>query len=308
MYIYIVLYSLVFLFIYYLYNLYDRAHFIVENFDDKYGQNEYYKDSYDKEIVNFYNIIYKDDKSDEEVIKYLEKELGNNTDPKILIVGCGKGSLLEKVKKKYNDTHGLDRSENMLKKCQENHPYIKTIKADISKPNLFENNIYDVILFDEHTLNHNNKINMEKVLKNIKPYLKKNGFLFIPIYEDKYLQPRPRYYTTNYLDNEKNMHGFTYINNFSHDAYYVKYNKEKNGYNYDYFDKIVLKDGSYRIKKTRLYIPDKELKYEIFLTNGYGVKKIYSIDDFSNILYEVAIFKKGSPKVNVTKNDANLND
>ena len=122
-----------------------------------YGQNEQYKDTYDKEFVNFYDIVYKNEKNEEEIMKHVNKELKDFKDPSILVVGCGRGSLLEKIKKKYKNTQGLDKSENMLKKCQENYPYIKTIKADISREKLFEKSKYDLILFDEDTLYQNNK-------------------------------------------------------------------------------------------------------------------------------------------------------
>ena len=308
MHIYILLYLLVFLFIYYLYNLYDRAHYIIENFDDKYGQNELYKDNYDKEFVDFYDIIYKDNKNEEKIMSYINKELVNYDDPNVLVVGCGRGSLLEKIKKKYKNTHGLDKSENMLKKCQENHPYIKTIKADISREKLFSNGSYDVIIFDEDTLNQNNKKKIEKIIKNIRHYLTKNGILIVPMYEEEDLNPSPRYYTTNYYDNEKNKHGFTYINNLAHNCYYIKNENEKKGFNYNYFDKIVLKDGKARIKKIELYIPEKEYQYELFLTNGYNAKKIYQLDDFSDAKYEVAVFKKGINKINVERNDKKINE
>ena len=305
---YIILSIILFVILYYLYNLYDRASFIVENFEDLYGQNEEYKDIYDKEFVNFYDIIYKDEKNEDEIMKYVNKELKNFKEPNILVVGCGRGSLLNKLKKQYKNSQGLDKSENMLKKCQENYPYIKTIKADISREKLFENSKYDMILFDEDTLYQNNKKKIERIIKNIRPYLSKEGILFMPIYEEKELDPSPRYYTTNYYDNERNKHGFTYINNFAHNCYYIKKENDKSGYNYDYYDKIVLKDGNYRIKKTKLYIPEKEDQYELFLHNGYNVKKIYQLNDFSENKYEIGIFKKGINKINVEKNDNNINN
>ena len=306
--IYLVFYLLLILFIYYLYNLYDRTHFIIENFEDKYGQNEIYKDTYDKEIVNFYDIIYKDDDYEKEVLKFIDKELDGNNEANILLVGCGKGSLLNKIKNKYKNTHGLDKSENMLKKCHENYPYIKTIKANIEKEKLFDNNSYDLIIFDDNTLNYNNNKSIKNIAKNIKNYLKKNGILFIPIFEEKKLQPRPRYYTTNYFDDKKNIHGFTYINNFSHDCYYIKTQEnENNGYNFNYFDKIVLKNNNSRIKNTPLYIPEKQDFYEIFLKNGYNIKKIHHQDDFSKIYYEVAILKIGPSTVNVEDIDKEVN-
>lgn len=304
--IYILFIVLLILLIFYLYNLYDRAYFIVENFEDKFGQNEVYQDNYDSEIVNFYDIIYKDDEYEKEVIKYIQKELGNNENPHILLVGCGKGSLLNKIKNKYKNTHGLDKSEQMLKKCHENYPYIKTIKANIEREKLFDDETYDLIIFDDNTLNYNNKKSITKIAKNVKKYLKKNGILFIPIFEENKLQPRPRYYTTNYYDDKKNIHGFTYINNFSHDCYYIKID-EKDGFNYNYYDKIVLKNNNSRIKKTPMYFPEKQDFYEIFLRNGYNLKKIHHYDDFSNIYYEVAILKVGPNSINVEINDKEVN-
>lgn len=303
--IYILFILLLILFIYYLYDLYDRSYFIIENFEDKFGQNEVYKDNYDKEITDFYDIIYKDDDYEKEILKYIEKELENNEDPDILVVGCGKGSLLNKIKNKYKNTHGLDKSEQMLKKCHENYPYIKTIKANIEREKLFENNSYDLIIFDDNALNHNNKKSMQNIAKNTKNYLKKNGILFVPVFEQNKLQPRPRYYTTNYYDDKKNIHGFTYINNFSHDCYYIP--EDKDGFNLNYFDKIVLKNNHSRIKKTPLYIPEKQDLYEIFLRSGYKVKKIHHYNDFSKIYYEVAILKVGPSSINVEENDKEIN-
>jgi len=308
MYLKLILIIILLFIIYYVYDVYHRASFIIESFEDKYSQNEEYKDAFDKEYVDFYDIIYKDNQHEGELLKYVDEQLKDYEEPSILVVGSGKGSFLNKVKKKYKQTHGFDRSENMLKKSQENYPYIKTIKGDITRKKLFDNNSYDLIIFDEDVINQNNKNKIEQIIKNVKPYLKKNGILLVPIYEENYLGPRARYYTTNYFDKEKNRHGFTYINNFSHNCYYVKNKEEKNGFNYQYFDKIVLKDGNARIKKTPLYIPEKEDFYELFLKNGFIVKKIYQLNDFSEIKYEVAIFKPGINKINVEKSDDKLNN
>lgn len=101
------------------------------------------------------------------------------------------------------------------------------------------------------------------------------------------------------------MHGFTYINNFSHDCYYIK--DDKDGFNLNYYDKIVLKNNNSRIKKTPLYIPEKQDLYEIFLRNGYKIKKIHHYDDFSKIYYEVVILKVGETTINVEENDKEIN-
>ena len=288
----------------YYYNLYTTI--VVENFEDRYSQSEDYKDIFDKEFVDFYDIIYKDNQHEDEIMKYVDEQLKEYEEPKILVVGCGKGSMLNKIKKKYKNIFELKKLKNMLKKCKENYPYIKTIKGDISRKNLLDKNLYNLIVFDEDVLNQNNKKNMENVIKYVKPYLKKNGILLVPMYEENWLGPRARYYTTNYFDNERNRHGFTYINNFAHNCYYVK-KEEKDGFNYDYFDKIVLKNRNSRIKKVELYIPPKEDLYELILRHGYNVKKIYQLNDFTEVKYEVAIFKNGKVVINADKNDKKIN-
>ena len=98
-----------------------------------------------------------------------------------------------------------------------------------------------------------------------------------------------------------------YINNFSHDCYLIKDKNSKDGFNYSYFDKIVLKNNKSRIKKTRLFIPDKEDYYELLLQNGYNVKKIYNFNEFSELFYEVAILKVGPKTINVEMNDLKTN-
>jgi len=298
----LIFYLIVILLLYYVYDLYCKSHATIENFEDKYEQTEKYEDIYDKEFVDFYNIIYNESKTHNEVTKIISNEISHKNDPQILVIGSNCGHLLKSLKTKYKHVTGLDKSEWMLKKCHSIHPYIKTIKADISKDNLFETSTYDVIIFESSTLNQNNEKNIKKILKNIHSYLKENGILICPIYEEKTLNPRPRYYTTNYIDTKKNIHGFTYLNDFNHDCYYIKRNeKDSNGhFNFDYFDKIVLKSKKHRIKKTPLYIPEKEDYYEIIISRGFDIKKIYDLDELSGlIVYELAFFKKKNVKINI---------
>lgn len=296
----ILFYFLIIIVLYYLYDLYVKAHATIENFEDKYGPNEDYNDIYDKEFIDFYNIIYNEPKKSDYLEKLIYNQLKNKKEPKILIVGSNCGNLLKALKKNFQQVSGLDKSELMLKKCHSNHPFLKTIKGDMSKENLFEPSSFDAIIFETTILNENNEKNINKILKNAYMYLKESGVMMCPIYEEKILNPRPRYYTTNYIDNKKNIHGFTYLNDFNHDCYFIKKTKNSEGFNYDYFDKIVLKSQKHRIKKTPMYIPEKEDFYQIIMSKGFEIKKIYDIDEIDGIIdYEIAFFKKKNNKVDI---------
>ena len=65
----------------------------------------------------------------------------------------------------------------------------------------FEPSSFDAIIFESTLLNENSEKIINKILKNAYIYLKGNGIMMCPIYEEKTLTPRPRYYTTNYIDN-----------------------------------------------------------------------------------------------------------
>lgn len=296
----LIFYLFIIFILYYIYDLYIKAHAIIENFEDKYDQNENYIDNYDKEFIDFYSIIYNEPKKNEHLEKIISKMLKNKNNPNILVVGSNSGNLLKALKNNFQNVSGLDKSELMLKKCHSKHPFLKTIKGDIIKENLFEPSSFDCIIFESTLLNENSEENINKILKNTYIYLKENGIMMCPIYEDKTLTPRPMYYTTNYIDNKKNVHGFTYLNDFNHDCYYIKRKKMEQGFNYDYYDKIVLKSQKHRIKKTPMYIPEKEDFYQIIMSKGFEIKKIYDLDELDSVIdYEIAFFKKKNNKVDI---------
>ena len=139
----------------------------------------------------------------------------------------------------------------------------------------------------------------KNIIQNCYLWLNNDGYLIVPIYDKDELQVASRYYSSNYMDDKGNKHGFTYLNDFSHNCYYIKENIENIEYNF--YDKIVLKDGKNRVKKTKLYIPNKENIYDLILKNGF--EKIYIEPIHLQILggYELALFKKKNIKTTVDK-------
>ena len=99
------------------------------------------------------------------------------------------------------------------------------------------------------------------------------------------------------MDNKGNFHGFTYLNDFSHDCYYIK--DEKDNEIFYYYDKIVFDTGMKRIKKTTFYIPPKEKIYDIIINSRFDLFYIEKIRLQIVGGYELAIFKKKKQIISV---------
>jgi ubiquinone/menaquinone biosynthesis C-methylase UbiE len=294
-------------FLYVIYNYY-RVSITIENFEDKFETFEKYNEIYDSEFINLYEIIYRDFTDIDYDYNVVSSKCFNNIDDKnvsILIAGCGVGKLCKKFKEKYNNIIGLDVSELMLNKAQSLYPNIKFTRGNLIKNNIFDKNKFSHIYIDERTLYYNKPDEIPTIIFNCMTWLKENGYLIVPIYNPDKLQLACRYYTSKYIDNKGNIHGFTYLNDFSHDCYYIR--DELNKDYFDYYDKIVFDSGHKRIKKTTFYIQPKETVYDIILKNGFDLIYIEKIRTQIVGGYDLAIFKKKIEKTTVDELEKNKN-
>ena len=283
----------------------------IENFEDMLEADDTYEDDiYDKEFVDFYEIIYRDYSDIDHDLNIISPKIidniKNKDDISILVAGCGVGKLCSKLKEKYKTVIGVDISENILKKSQQLYPNIKFIRGNLNNKKLFEKNNFSHIFIDERTLYYNEYKEMEKIIINSHYWIKDRGFLIIPIYDPKKLQLAARYYSSKYMDNKGNIHGFTYLNNFSHDCYYIK-NTENESDEFYYYDKLILDDGKKRVKRTKFYIPSKEKIYDLVLNNGFEIIHIEPIRVQIVGGYELALFRKKSTKMLVADIEKNIN-
>ena len=287
--IYIILLLLIILYIIRLY--YYRNGFI-EYFEDKFQDHETHIEIYDKEFVDLYEIIYRDFSDIEHDIKIVSTKIIDNVknEINILVAGCGVGKLTKYLKDKYQNVIGVDISELMLKKSQTLYPNIKFIRGNLSKENIFDKNKFSHIFIDERTLYYNKLNDIKKIINNIFYWTINKGFLIVPIYDPENLQVACRYYSSNYMDNKGNLHGFTYLNDFSHDCYYIRNDDNKD--NFDYYDKVIFDTGDKRIKKTIFNIPSTEIIYDIILNSGF---ELYHKEEIRTQIvggYELVIFRK----------------
>ncbi len=105
-------------------------------------------------------------------IKFLENEIEKGQ--RILDCACGTGNFLNKIKEKLS-VYGIDESSKMIeiaeKKVKEG--FFKTEKAE---ENSFLNDYFDLISIIDAFYYFQNK---ERVIKECRRVLKKEGFLFI---------------------------------------------------------------------------------------------------------------------------------
>lgn len=263
-------------------NRYNKS--INENYID-YNQDD---DIFDKEYVDIYNISYNDFndiKQDYNLFnKYIKK------DNHILILGSGVGKLCYYLKQSnYNNIIGVDKSQNMIIKAKKNYPNIKYINGNAMNKNIVEPKSKDVIIIDERMLLYNNYNEQKIILDNCYNWLNKNGYLILPVYEKDTIGVASRYYSSNYTDNMGIEHGFTYLNGFTHDCWYID-DDENN--RLEYYEKITLEDGKKRIFDTNIYINEPNELFDYLFKLGFEVFKIYDTNKRIISGYQLVILKK----------------
>ncbi len=318
----ILLYILIFLLFIYLMLKIKNAIEQKEHFQDKldysieYLLNEYKEkddDIYDKEFVDLYDIAYHDffdiNRDNKVILKYLPKSLQKNKDNASIIVGgCGVGKICKSWKDLgYPNIKGIDFSKNMLKKAESLYPNVDFIRGNLVDSKILPEKSSHLFIIDERTLYMNHTKDIEKIIKNAYHWLYDDGILVVPIYDKNELQLASRYYSTSYIDNLGLVHGFTYLDHFSHDCWYVPdldeddKEKQKSERLLMYFDKFTFKDGKKRIKHTLHYFSPKNEIYDIILNSGF--EKIHIEPICTQIVggYELAIFKKKKNSINVSE-------
>ncbi len=288
---------------------------LTEHFSDKmdysieYILNEYKEkndDIYDKEYVDLYDIAYHDffdiNRDNKVILKHTPKK--NKEDMVITVGGCGVGKVCKSWKDLgYPNIKGIDFSKHMLKKAESLYPNIDFIRGNLVDSKVLPDKSTHVFIIDERTLYMNHTKDIEKIIKNAYHWLYDDGILVVPIYDKNELQLASRYYSTSYIDNLGIVHGFTYLDHFSHDCWYVPdldESNEKSERLLMYFDKFTFKDGKKRIKHTIYYFSPKSEIYDIILKSGF--EKIHIQPVCTQIVggYELAIFKKKKNIINVS--------
>ena len=138
----------------------------------------------------------------------------------ILDAGTGTGKYYKYFFKKHSII-GVDASKEMLKIAQTKSPLGTFILGNLKNQDLFKNKEMTHVLCLLDTLYHNDYLTQALILKNFYFWLRKGGYLFIHVFEKEKLLPQPRKYSKLYVDDYKNLHAYTELSDFNHDAFFV---------------------------------------------------------------------------------------
>jgi ubiquinone/menaquinone biosynthesis C-methylase UbiE len=288
-------------FFYNLRNSYNLQNNSIESFID-YNQDD---DIFDREYVDMYDVAYNDFNDIKMDYKHmLDANIFNNND-KIAILGCGVGkwgSYINSNRKNLDDLINIDKSTNMCRKAQKNYPNLKYINGNVvSNNNILNKNSQNIIIIDERMMLYNNFNDQTQIIINCHEWLKKDGYLVVPIYKIDSLGVACRFYSTNYIDDIGKLHGYTYLNGFTHDCWY-EINQDSYKNNLDYYEKIVVDNNeknNKRVFKQPMYIMKDNTLYDIILKSGFTVHKIYDTEKRVVSGYQLAIFKKGKTEITI---------
>lgn len=238
----------------------------------------------DKVYAKLYDITFNEKRVFDFDVKKILPTL--NKSSKILDVGTGTGKYYEYFFKKYNIT-GIDISKEMLKLAQVRIPLGTFIQGNIINDELFKNKEFSHILCLLDTLYHNTYKVQALILKNFYYWLKDGGYLYIHVFNKKKLIPAPRNYSKLYVDKYKNLHSYTELDDFNHDAFYI-HKRDHVVYKERY---KMNKNGNMRFQLTKLYIPDNSKK-TIAQILEVGFKLVNRFSNKNDEDMELLVFKK----------------
>lgn len=248
-----------------------RNFYAFEHFKDNYNI-EY--DEYDKQYVDIFNIISNDKKAIKNDVKQIIKNLPKKNGKRILDLGCGVGHYTKCFKDNGFDVIGIDKSRNMLEKATVENPDCEFMRGNFIDSSLFDKDSQGLIFIGKHVLNQNKESEMIDIIQNCKKWIYKNGYLIVNIMNEKKEDIFPREYSQFYKNNNKENSvktvSFTHFKNFRYDTWFNNLSNKKK----DYYEKIVMKDGRYRINKKTLTTLPKTKLVNIFLKNNFIVKTV----------------------------------
>ncbi len=117
-------------------------------------------------------------------------------------------------------------------------------------------------------------------------WLKKDGYLFLHLFDPEHLIPGPREFSQYYKEGDEE-HSLTYFDDFTHDAWWKK---EGDGV-YLYCQKFILENGKSRLKITKLYIPSLKKMISKILNNGFELIAVKNLEDAYIESFKLYVFK-----------------
>jgi len=146
--------------------------------EQKYWDNSYWQNQLIEKKFDFLNLLW--------IEKYA---LFLDTLPKgkVLDLGCGIGQYTKYFLEKGHEVISADISIKALQELKKSIPHAKIKQLDMSKPLPFKNQTFDIV-FANLSIHYFNKETTEKLLKEIKRILKKDGYFIGSVNSSKTFQ------------------------------------------------------------------------------------------------------------------------
>jgi len=249
-------------------------------------------DNYDELDVKLHDAVFdfKDlYKVDAEAIHNFMKTkalVDTDKETKILDAGTGVGRHYQFLSK-YFRVIGVDKSTNMLDMARVRNPVGEFKRGDLTDTELFHDGEMDGITCLIETLHMNDQTNMKKILNNFHKWLKKDGFLFIHIFDPANLDPGPREFSQYYQEGDTK-HALTYFNDFTHDAWWMKGDENTTAYH----QKFIINNGKSKLKITKMYIPPAKDTIQMILDSGFKLVAVKDLEKAHIEAFKLYVFGK----------------
>ena len=258
---------------------------------------------YDKFYSSIYDTLFHSDLKNEFEIyntkEYTIKDTKNNSfsdkEIKVLDLGCGTGGHLKIWNRDKIKVVGVDKSMDMLKKCQERVPDVELVQGDFMNKSTFSNREFSHICCFFYTLYYSE--NPGKLFANANYWLKPKGFFIVHLVNPKKFDPVlerssklvPLY---NPQKNVESRNTTTKLK-FNKFNYMADWKFSPKGQNVKFVENFYFKDNSKHIQNIH-NLTMYSIKYYVKLAEKNGFKLIRVVDLFpanhdNNYLY---IFQK----------------
>ena len=201
-------------------------------------------------------------------LKYYKKLASKSKN--LLFLGPGTGRILKDLCNVNDHVVGVEKSENMCKKCRQNAPQAEIINLDILDLNLKEK--FNLVVAPYEFLNHFDPEEFYKVLKIVTKHLQKGGTFVAQLKNPYHCVGRVHQSELDYVE---------LINDKILERGYITYNEGKQTYT-DIIERVFL-DGSkhdvvtmswyyYTMPQIRDYFSRSGLKTKVVMGNFRGIK------------------------------------
>lgn len=238
-----------------------------EPFVYKYG-----KDSIDNFYVDIYDSLHEtSERSQYELIKFIEMTEPSVKHSNILDVGSGTGYIVNELTNAGYDVYGIDNSKEMLAQAEQKYPDAEYVYGDILNSMQFEKSTFTHILCTYFTIYQLE--DKEKFFRNCYFWMKPNTYMMVHLVDtDKFTNMIPNKDATNEVQNVNEKRIITSNALFSDYKYKCSCTipKDNNNINTEFRETFVdIETNNVRQNESHLYMEKLDTILKYATNNGF---------------------------------------